>query len=32
MRLAQERLVEGSGKPTTTLIGALPDKGGLALR
>lgn len=32
MRLAQQQLVEASGKPTTTLIGILPEKRGLALR
>ncbi|HYX25968.1 MAG TPA: vWA domain-containing protein, partial [Thermoanaerobaculia bacterium] len=29
MRLAQEKIVEASGKPTTTLLAVLPPKGGL---
>jgi hypothetical protein len=31
MRIAQERLVEASGKPTTTLLAALPEKRGLVV-
>lgn len=31
MRLAQEQIVEASGKPTTTLLSVLPQKGGLTV-